>query len=351
MIAAIPRLKALRPSALPKLAECARYEGDAIAGPAAERGTAMDAVFRSILGGSFVAWAPETAQEDRDAIEWAVAQVRLIAGGDAIQSEESDLRVSMLGMEGTADVAVPAQMWSGDLKSGQVRNYDEQQAAYAIGFMEREFVETWKTYLFFCDERKLVIREWTLESACDLATPIVVLSKTPGVAATPCEYCGWCAHRWTCHERLEPLSILLTGAPGNLDLATIKQNPEDLGRLLDLTHEISKEDGLHDELRASALAQILGGKTVPGWQTMNGRKSESVPATMIAENFGRRNILRDSGTAKALLACGNITGSKFRALWSEAYGEAATVPEGIIKESHGSAYLAKSKKKKTTATK
>ncbi|CAB4163228.1 hypothetical protein UFOVP813_8 [uncultured Caudovirales phage] len=319
-----------------------------MAGPAADRGTAMDSVFRSILGGSFVAWNPDTVQGDRSAIEWAVARVRLLAGSDAIQSDEDDLRVEMLGMQGTADYAVPVQRCSGDLKSGQIRNYDEQQAAYAIGFMEREFVSEWTTHLLFCDERVMVTRHWTLESACDLAAPIVALARTPGIPATPNEYCGWCAHRWTCKERLEPLSLLLTGAPGNLDLATIKQHPEDLARLLDITHEITRDDGLHDELRRSALSHVLAGAAVPGWSLMGGRKSETAAATMLGENYGKKNPLRDGGSARVLAACGNITGSKFKELWSAIYGETEAVPDGIIKESHGASYLAKSKKKKAT---
>jgi hypothetical protein len=305
----------------------------------------MDGVFRALLGGTFVAWAPETSQDDREAIEWAVAKVRLFAGSDAVQSEESDLFVEMLGMKGTADYAVPVQRCSGDLKSGQVRNYDEQQAAYAVGFMEREFVSEWTTHLLFCDERQVVTRRWTLESATALIAPIIARVQTVGIAPTPNEYCGWCAHRWTCKERLEPLSILLMGAPGKLDLATIKQHPEDLATLLDITHEITRDDGLHDELRRSALSHVLAGVAVPGWSLMSGRKSESVEATMLGENYGRKNPLKDGGSARVLAACGNITGGKFKALWALIYGEAEALPDGIIKESHGAAYLAKSKKK------
>lgn len=305
----------------------------------------MDGVFRSLLGGSFIAWAPETSQDDREAIEWAVARVRLFAGSDAVQSEESDLFVEMLGMQGTADYAVPVQRCSGDLKSGQVRNYDEQQAAYAVGFMEREFVSEWTTHLLFCDERQVVTRKWTLESATALIAPILARVKTQGIAPTPCDYCGWCAHRWTCKERLEPMSILLTGAPGNLDLATIKAHPEDLARVLDITHEITREDGLHDELRRSALAHIIGGAAVPGWSMSSGRKSETVPATMLGENYGNKNPLKDGGSARVLGALGNVTGKAFRTLWATLYGEAAALPDGIIKESHGAAFLAKSKKK------
>lgn len=339
----------LRPSALPKLAECPRYEGESEAGPAAERGTAMDSAFRAILNGSHVGWLPDANREDVVAVEWAVSAFRLLAGNAPIQAAEKDLRVSMLGMEGTADGACPEKLFSVDLKSGQVRDYEAQMAAYALGFMEREFCEEWTTHLLFCDERKIVSTRWTQQSAWDVVNPIIALAKDPQAAPTPCEYCSWCAKRWTCQTRLEPLSMLLTGAPDKLDLVRIKADPADLGRLLDITYQIAKEDGLHDELKSAARAHLLDQKSVPGWRLQNGKKSEAVSALVLAENFGPKNLLRDAGIAKVMQSIGNITGSKFKTLWSEVYGPEATPPEGVIQTNHGAAYVAKSKAKQAAS--
>lgn len=345
----IPSLP-LRPSSLPKLAECPRYESEPIAGPAADRGTAMDAAFRAILDGSHVGFLPDTNPEDIAAIRWAVDAFKLLAGNAPVQTGEKDLFVSMLGMTGTADGACPEKLFSVDLKSGQVRDYEAQMAAYALGFMEREFCEEWTTHLLFCDERKIVSMRWTQESAMDVVNPILAMVKDPEASPTPCEYCSWCAKRRTCQTRLEPLSMLLTGAPDKLDLTRIKADPADLGRLLDITHQIAKDDGLHDELKAAALAHLLAQKPVPGWSLANGRKTESVPALMLAENFGPKNLFRDAGSAKVMQALGNLTGSKFKTLWSEVYGPESTPPEGVIQTNHGAAFVAKSKAKKASAT-
>lgn len=333
----------LRPSLLPKLAECPRYESSPFAGAAADRGTAMDTSFRAILTGEHVAWAPDTNREDAEAVEWAVNMARTLAGGASVLAKESELGVSMLGMTGTADAACSEKLWSADLKSGQLRSYEEQQAAYALGFMEREFCEEWTTHLLFCDERKLVTQHWTHESAWDVVNPVLAVVKDPNSAPTPCEYCSWCAKKWTCKERLEPLSMLLTGAPDKLDLERIKADPGELGALLSITHEIAKDDGLHNYLKEAGLAFVLKGQAVPGWQMQAGRKTETVPALMLAENFGPKNLLRDAGSAKVMQAIGNITGSKFKTLWSEFYSEDA--PESAIQTNHGSAFLAKSRKK------
>lgn len=335
----------LRPSSLPKLAECPRYESEPMAGPAADRGTAMDAAFRAILNGSHVAFLPDTNAEDIAAIEWAVGSFRLLAGNAAVTAAESELRVQTPAGPGTADGACPEKLFSVDLKSGQVRDYEAQMAAYALGFMEREFCEEWTTHLLFCDERKIVSQKWTQETAWDVVNPIIAMVKDPEAMPSPCDYCGWCSKRWTCQTRLEPLSMLLTGAPDKLDLVRIKADPADLGRLLDITHQIAKDDGLHEELKSAALAHLLAQKAVPGWSLQKGRKTETVPALMLAENFGPKNLLRDAGSAKVMQAIGNVTGSKFKGLWSEVYGPETALPEGVIQTNHGAAFVAKSKKK------
>lgn len=333
----------LRPSMLPKFAECPRYESTPDAGPAAVRGTAMDAAFRAILDGTHIAWTPDANNEDVAAVEWAVQMVRVLAGGAPVLAKESELGVAMLGMTGTADAACPEKLWSADLKSGQLRSYEEQQAAYALGFMEREFCEEWTTHLLFCDERKLVTQHWTHDSAWDVVNPVLAVVKDPNSSPTPCDYCSWCAKKWTCKERLEPLSMLLTGAPDKLDLERIKANPGELGALLNITHAIAKEHGLHDSLKEAGRDFMLKGTPVPGWNLQPGKKTETVPALMLAENFGPKNLLRDAGSTKTLQAVGNISGSKFSTLWNEVYSEDA--PESVIQTNHGSAYLAKSRKK------
>ena len=68
----------LRPSNLPKLAICACFEPNADAGPAAERGTKLDGVFRRRVLGEKSDDAIE--KDERDAVDWAVNTLRAIAG-------------------------------------------------------------------------------------------------------------------------------------------------------------------------------------------------------------------------------------------------------------------------------
>lgn len=340
---------ALRPSALPKLAECPRYQSEADAGAAADRGTQMDSAFRAILLGTHVGWVPDVNREDAAAVEWAVMSARLFAGNSLLLAAEADLAVKVMGMTGTADCACPDKQWSGDLKSGQIRNYLEQQAAYALGFMDREFCDEWTVHLFFCDERQIVTHHFTRESAESAIRPVIAEAKDPLAMPRTCEYCGWCALRWSCAARLEPLSMLLTGAPDNLDLTAIKDCPADLGRLMEITYEIAKDDGLHDVLKRAAAEHLERQIDVPGWKLQAGRETKTLPSARILTDQGRRNLLRDAGTAKLIEVLGNISAKKSAELWLATYSE--PMPDDFIQTNHGSAFVAKAGRKKKAANK
>lgn len=333
MIPEIP----IRASMLPKLAQCAKYESSSNAGPAAARGTAMDTAFRMLIQDGT---EPQGSSEDVEAIKWAADESWKLADGSALLAAESDLRVESLGVTGTADLCCPDRMWSADLKTGQIRGYYEQMALYALGFMDRYFCDTWTTYLLFCDQRHVTTHQWTREHAEQVVRDIVSTVKDSLTVATPCDYCDWCSLRWTCQTRLAPLSMLLMGAPDKLDLATIKSCPADLGALMDLTYEIAKDDGLHDELRSAATEHCVAGRAVPGWKLSPGRETSSVKVDQILQT----RLLQDAGPA-LLQQFNSISGAKFTAVWQQTYG--TMPPEGMIQTNHGSAFVSKASRKKS----
>jgi hypothetical protein len=117
----------------------------------------------------------EVAGEDAAAVEWAVTVVEELAGGSRVWSAEEDCKVRTPGLEhvGTADVVIPERLLVLDLKSGQVRNYREQVAAYAFGLMEEHFAMRWTCVLLFCDARQMVVHEFTYEEAQALVEGIL----------------------------------------------------------------------------------------------------------------------------------------------------------------------------------
>lgn len=328
----------LRPSSLPKLAQCAKYQSQPDAGPAAQRGTNMDASFRAILAGTHVAFLPDADSEDIAAVEWAAATARAFAGGKTIETQEDALHIECCGMTGTADALCAEHQWSADLKTGEVRDYEAQQAAYALGFMDREFCDNWTVILLFCDARQVVTLDFTRDHAEKLVRGIVAKVKDPQAVATPCDYCDWCANKWTCKERLAPMSMLLAGAPDKLYIAGLSEDPAMLGAVLAITHDIAKDGGLHDTLKEAAKSHLSEGRNVSGWTLSKGRETKTVDAVTVAR------YAAEIGAGKVCAAYGNMSEKKFSELWKSQFGE-RPLPDGAISVNHGAPFVTKSRKK------
>jgi hypothetical protein len=285
-------------------------------------------------------------EEDISACQWAAVTARLLARGFPLESREEHLKVDPgCGVNpGTADLLCENGGWSADLKSGKVRNYMEQQRVYALGFMDRYFVDEWRVYLLFCDERTLVTLDFKRDSAIAETRTLIASIKDPLAVATPCDYCDWCANRWKCPQKLETVAWFLGLDPAAVDLSSIT-DPERIGSVLALTHAIAKDDGVHDFLKSVALGLVSSGTPIEGWRLQNGQSSESVQAMQLSQ------LIDILGAPRVLSMMANITGKKFREMWELAKpGEA--VPEHFIKTNHGAAFLVKkavSKAKKTKA--
>ena len=339
----------LRPSSLPKLAACPKYESAEVAGKYADRGNRIDVLFReAILSGK-----TETEglhKLDRTALLWAIDAARVLAAGEHIETREEHLRVVWEDIPGTADALCEARLWHGDLKSGMLRPYRPQQAVYALGFMDAFFVDNWDCYLFFCDEQQVVKYSFTRESAEALVRGIIATVRDPLAYPTPNEYCAWCAHKLKCPARLETVAWFLGLDPADVDLvADIGSDPLKLAQALSLTYEIQRDGGIHSALKEMAEALIMAGNEVPGWRLQNGRKSESVSALMLQAPFNGVTILQQAGAQACFDACGQMTGKAFAALWETAFGKTA-IPDGVVRETNGKAFLAKAAKRKAKAT-
>lgn len=332
----------LRPSALPKLAACPKWESQESAGPAAERGTVMDVVFRSAIQGT-PGWELLLGQDDLAAVQWAVDTSRILAGEHPLEAREEHLRIEWEGIPGTADLLCPLGQWSADLKSGQVRNYLEQQACYALGFMDRYFTDEWTVYLIYCDARELTTLRYTYDEAAAIVRRVRAAVLDDLAVPRPNEYCGWCAKQWRCPVRLESVAWFLGLDPRTVDL-TREIAPDRLAQSLDLTHAISRDGGVHDILKGWGRELLTEGQTVPGWKIQNGKETKSVSALMLQAPFKGKTILNLVGTQACMEACGTINAGKFESLWATAFG-ADPIPPGTITVGHGAPFLVKARGK------
>ena len=321
-------MSTLRPSALPKLAVCPCYESAATAGPAAARGTRLDAAFREHLCGADPQPDALTADEYA-AVQWAVSVVRSIAGRERILAREDDCRTAMLGLEGTADAVVPARQALFDLKTGLRRNYREQMAAYALGFMETHFADTWSAHLLFCDLRELESHTFRHAEARDLVEAVIRAVEDPAREPVPCDYCGWCARADTCPARRALADEGLRATDPGFDFEAVVTDPAELGRFLAACTVV---DEFRSRAKAIAQQRLEDGGALPGWRLVTRRGAEFVDSLTVGHH------IQALGFGPVLAAYGNLSARKFRQLWEERMG-GEPFPEEAVHHAPASSYL------------
>jgi hypothetical protein len=331
-----PPKSALRPSNLPKLVLCSCYEGNQVAGPAAQRGTLLDSAFRAELLGQeerFVIANKLTADEIA-AVSWSVSMVRAMSGRERVLAREDDCRMEILNLTGTADAIVPAKFTHFDLKTGARRNYREQMAAYALGLMNAHFASSWTAHLLFCDQREIETHRFTYDEAYAIVTQIVQAFNDPAKKPNPCEYCGWCAKADTCPARLALVAETLPVADPGFDFDAVLADPDKLGRFLAACAVV---EDFRDRAKQIATERIKTGGTLPGWKLVTRKGAEFVDCETVGHH-----ILR-LGFGPVLAAYGNLSAAKFRDLWSQRMPSESPFPEDAVKHAAPSTYLKQSK--------
>ncbi len=187
----------LRPSNLPKLKLCAWFRPEDEPSKAAARGTSVDAIYRQMLIG--LTDFPAGTAQDIQAADWAVGQTDQIAGKNKVlaSKEECGVRIPGFPNPGEVDGLCPKLFCSFDLKTGQWYDYELQMAAYAYGLMTQYFVETWTTWLLFCDLRRVYHYSFTYAEADRLVLEVAErYAEAPAPSFNP--YCGWCQNAGEC---------------------------------------------------------------------------------------------------------------------------------------------------------
>jgi hypothetical protein len=356
----------LRPSILPKLALCAHYRSEANAGAAAERGTKLDVAFRdtvtedesddgetgdndfpteadaerehaaklqpflALLDGKNIETTLDA--DDRAAVRWAVDTAKALAGNNRLESREEVLRVEIFGMTGTADLLCEPH-WSADLKSGQKRNYVEQQAAYALGFMEQLFVDEWTVYLLYCDQQEIERLHFTIESARQIVREVLAKansSEPPQVN----DYCGWCARRFECPARKEALGIAPFEGPGAI---TFEEATSDQLREYVIRARIIED--FKDKAREILKERTVKGENTAGVSLTSRKGNRKLPVVHLAPVAYAKTVV------ELLDGLPAISEEKAKALWESA-GVTTEFPTDKVQQLPGSSFVRVSKPKK-----
>ena len=129
---------------------------------------------------------------------WAARYILEKSGGDTLHSEQV-VTVMRDGSEvtfGSVDAYCKGHLF--DLKTGQVRNYDAQMAAYALGIMQKYRLDKVTCHLVYSKKRYVDVKTISFSEAEN--TVYSVIDSVTDETRSPwlCEYCGWCEREENC---------------------------------------------------------------------------------------------------------------------------------------------------------
>jgi hypothetical protein len=263
-------------------------------------------------------------------VDWAVNTLRAIAGTAHIIADEERCRIECLGLTGTADAWIPELGASADLKTGQLRNYREQMAAYALGFMDATFRMSWTVHLLFCDQRQLVTHQFTYAEAKALVSEVIARYHDFGKEPTVCEYCSWCAKAETCPARVKLASEALVPAEPAFNFEVVLADTKKLGAFLTACSVL---DDFRERAEEAAKKRLMAGDKIPGWALSSRKGAEFIYHDAVGRYIDR------FGFGAVLAAYGNLSGTKFRELWAAKMPVDVPCPEDLIQRGSGSVSL------------
>jgi CRISPR/Cas system-associated exonuclease Cas4 (RecB family) len=270
----------IRPSALPKLDAQPCFVGaPGEASEAAQRGTAMDKAWRALLSGNFgkaedyVYGDGQTlTTEDWDSVVWAADEAKRICGDGQIETSEfrtafvHPLFVNPFTADGVCfDKGIVL-----DLKTGQLRSYKAQLAAYCLALMTETWTQKASGIAIFCDQREVVHYDFTYAEAKGIVEDIInrTVERDPN-DYTPGDYCGWCKYADTCPARVGPASGALEAIESDTrSLSELREavlaDPVRLGEFWAKYKLFEKE--IAEPVGKALKAKLDAGEEIPGWR-------------------------------------------------------------------------------------
>lgn len=358
----VPVAGKLRPSSLPKLACCRCFDGAPGAGPAAERGTQIDACMRAaLITGDVPQEWPGLTPEDLDAVRWGVDRVQALAGDAPVLAEEELLHVDLVREVhpafarpnnprpiGIMDALAPEAHTLFDFKTGQRRDYTAQMAAYALALMTRsqadffaDPIDRYTAHLIYVDLREVDTMVFTMDEAREIVRRIIDAPVVP----RDCEYCTWCAHFGECPVTREAVGRVLEIAqelPNPTPAAKgAAKRVQALPPPLDAV--ANDEARAYDDLKAFAkasswfdlLKQRLKGKLSSGF-TSEYFMLTRPPVKRVVLPLTLARYMGELGYDRVLGLFAPVSLSKFEPMWREVFGPDKPIPDEMIREDVGS---------------
>jgi roadblock/LC7 domain-containing protein len=340
------------------------FEGAPGTSEAAARGTKLDeiarkqwAIYQQAGESGLVWWMKEHPMdlptEDTQALDFAHNTLKLLSGGLAVETREEELQavVPVAGVKpGTMDALCIEGGWLADFKTGQIRSYHAQMAAYALACMDAYFADEWTTHLIFVDQQQVNSHTFTREEAEQLVAGIVNAPKVE----TPCEYCGWCGKFECCPAVMrarseltkEELPACSAAAKGKGELpASMAHMMTDHAAAHDFMTKLKIVNDWADILKKNLLDQLSEESAASDYFSRVVVSGSKKVNPLSLAKYGM-----ELGFDRLLRICSQIPLSKVEEVWHEVFGE-TPVPEEIIVTSGGSVSLRTKKIKKNLTNK
>ena len=303
--------KELTPSMAPKLAECAVFVGASGTSVAAERGTNIDRAIRTSMDGDPY-YISQLDGEDFAAAAWGIETLRRLSGGEHVETREEYLAMAVPGLSkiGTADAICKRKMWVADVKTGAVRNYRQQLAAYALSCMDDHFAESWTGHVVYVDQQLVRSYDFTRAEAEATTQRWIAEATSADAKPTPCEYCQWCQHFNSCGAitRQAESALALVKTDGRtLDEIRAEIAADPLKMSVFAANWKTAEKHIAEPVIELLKKRLADGEEIPGWKVSTSAGREYVEAEAIAkasENVSKETLILALG--------GKMTGAKFR---------------------------------------
>lgn len=280
-------MKELSPSSAPKLAECAVFVGASGSSAAAERGTAIDKAIRLAMDGD-TAPIDQLTGDDLTAATWGIDTLRRLSGGEHVETREEYLAMAVPGLSklGTADAICKRAMWVADIKTGQVRNYRQQLAAYSLACMEDHFAESWTAHVVYVDQQLVRSYDFTRAEAEATTQRWISEATSEDAKPTPCEYCTWCQHFNECGaitRQAESALALLKTDGRTLDQIRAEIAADPLQMSVFAANWKTTEKHIAEPVIELLKQRLAAGDEIPGWKVSTSAGREYVEADAIAK--------------------------------------------------------------------
>jgi hypothetical protein len=280
-------VKELSPSSAPKLAECAVFVGASGSSAAAERGTAIDKAIRLAMDGD-TAPIDQLTGDDLTAATWGIDTLRRLSGGEHVETREEYLAMAVPGLSklGTADAICKRAMWVADIKTGQVRNYRQQLAAYSLACMEDHFAESWTAHVVYVDQQLVRSYDFTRAEAEATTQRWISEATSEDAKPTPCEYCTWCQHFNECGaitRQAESALALLKTDGRTLDQIRAEIAADPLQMSVFAANWKTTEKHIAEPVIELLKQRLAAGDEIPGWKVSTSAGREYVEADAIAK--------------------------------------------------------------------